>query len=1426
MKRNLLVTLFAILASISIISAQSRSGSELYSQMANGYSTWDYVYSFEGLYSQSYDTFGADDFEVPTGETWDIASVKSVMKSYDAVTTMNVVFYSDDNGAPGTELHRFDEVSTNIVTNMPEYGVYEIVTNLPSTVSLTEGIYWVSISAHATSDYWQWLYQTNTTTNLSQTHVINPGGSMWLPTVWTPNVNYSGYYNVTFALYAPPVPNDLAITDITSPVSGELTTTETVEVVITNVGSADQSNFDVQYQINNGIAVVETVTSTISPNQSYIHTFSTIEDMSAMGDYTIDATVLLVGDEDPSNDSYQTIVTNYGPIYELNATSTSETTCSGLFTDAGGLFNGFTVNDGGTITFYPETSGSRIELDFTEFDFGYNMHHFVIYDGPTNSGNILYTYVEEGAAYGVHNDPPVYLRARNGSGALTVELIPYAYMGEDPGWVANLGCMTPENIDFTVLGLQLGEGFLHYNMLTTVGTRIVNSGATNQSRTVNLIEDGVIVETVTSNMLIPGEIQDIIFNWTPQVIGFDISLKVEIENDPGSTNDDNSIEVFVDIYSQYALVESFEDEPLIPEYWTDKMGVLEKKSYGAFHGTYYLQSPYNAPNDTLITPLLDIQANDVLSYEAKGYNKDFEIVYSSSIDGPWTVLESYPSALNYSWAHFETDISSLAGNNYFLGFAFADNGTYSGQFAVDMVGGPDKKFFDRNLGVFDYEVNQFPAIGRETYYQVTIKNDGLTAVSGSDYVVNLMVNSDPDALVSIQGEDITSFGYATFNFIYTFPDDIPTELFYEIDYENDEDFSNNISEGTAIYVQPEGTYDYFLEGDYDNQYPYNNYPIANNSPYSLSELVYYPNEIQGTGDITGITFEYYAKSIVPYVPIKIWMGTTTDSIMTEWITADQLDLVYDGTLTFDASSWEEIYIPLDTAFNYDGLDNLLIMIDKDEAFITGNVYFRTKDMNINHRGLMSSSYTTDIDPVSPDPSLYIAKYDHIPAMRFLIHDDDALVFLTEPVTDAEKGVEYFYEVIANNYQGEPITISQGEFFPSWLSITQTMRGTAIGAVAGTPNVLGDFDVQILVDDGSHQATQTYTITVLPVIEFITTPMTYVIAGENYTYTCEVSYNGIDQITLDEGIHFPDWLTIIDNGDNTATISGSTNIGGHYQVDILATDGLVQTTQMFLLKVISAPVFITDPETLVAENQEYVYNAEITHSDPYPVFFEEGNEFPDWLTLVDNNDNTALIYGTTDQIGVHHVDLVANGMVNTIQSFDITVGAVPVFTSIPETVIELNVPYIYDITVSYNGTSPCEIIAGANMPLWLTLTDNGNNTATLSGTPISLEAYDVDIVAQGDYFEDNQSFTLDVMVGLDNPLVDQINIYPNPTDNYFYITNMNNTTIDIVDMVGKLMRREKVDSDNYKISVSDFEAGIYIIKSSKNNTILTKKIIIK
>ncbi|MBT8257977.1 MAG: proprotein convertase P-domain-containing protein [Bacteroidia bacterium] len=140
--------------------------------------------------------------------------------------------------------------------------------------------------------------------------------------------------------------DDIGVTEITSPVSGEGLGNETVTVTIENFGTQDQSGFDVQYAIDGGTPVVETVVATVLAGGTLSYSFTALANLSSVATYNIVATTLLGADSDNANDSTSTDVTN------VSCQSQSNTTSQPIGPDAGSFTNSvvtytddFVIND-------------------------------------------------------------------------------------------------------------------------------------------------------------------------------------------------------------------------------------------------------------------------------------------------------------------------------------------------------------------------------------------------------------------------------------------------------------------------------------------------------------------------------------------------------------------------------------------------------------------------------------------------------------------------------------------------------------------------------------------------------------------------------------------------------------------------------------------------------------------------------------------------------------------------------------------------------------------------------------------------------------------------------------------------------------------------------------------------------------------------
>ncbi len=151
----------------------------------------------------SYDCWGADDFEIPAGETWNIDAM-DVLGGYwngagPGTGFGNLKIYEDAPGMPGTEL--FDVPACVAVDD----GLGNLNITLSSVVTLTEGVYWVAwqyTCEFASGGQWGW--QPHTDQYGTEFYWINPGGGFGGSTDWISSYTqwpaFEGH-DLSFALY-------------------------------------------------------------------------------------------------------------------------------------------------------------------------------------------------------------------------------------------------------------------------------------------------------------------------------------------------------------------------------------------------------------------------------------------------------------------------------------------------------------------------------------------------------------------------------------------------------------------------------------------------------------------------------------------------------------------------------------------------------------------------------------------------------------------------------------------------------------------------------------------------------------------------------------------------------------------------------------------------------------------------------------------------------------------------------------------------------------------------------------------------------------------------------------------------------------------------------------------------------------------------
>ncbi len=103
-------------------------------------------------------------------------------------------------------------------------------------------------------------------------------------------------------------PNDIGVSEISQPMSGTgLGDAETVTVLISNFGTAQQSNFEASFDLD-GMLVTETVAGPLDEGEVLSYSFSETVDLSEIGAYSLAAYTALFGDANLNNDTVSTLI--------------------------------------------------------------------------------------------------------------------------------------------------------------------------------------------------------------------------------------------------------------------------------------------------------------------------------------------------------------------------------------------------------------------------------------------------------------------------------------------------------------------------------------------------------------------------------------------------------------------------------------------------------------------------------------------------------------------------------------------------------------------------------------------------------------------------------------------------------------------------------------------------------------------------------------------------------------------------------------------------------------------------------------------------------------------------------------------------------------------------------------------------------------
>ncbi len=302
------------------------------------------------------------------------------------------------------------------------------------------------------------------------------------------------------------------------------------------------------------------------------------------------------------------------------------------------------------------------------------------------------------------------------------------------------------------------------------------------------------------------------------------------------------------------------------------------------------------------------------------------------------------------------------------------------------------------------------------------------------------------------------------------------------------------------------------------------------------------------------------------------------------------------------------------------------------------------------------------------------------------------------------------------------TLTESGLLPSGVKFVAGKNGLATLSGKPAANSGGTYSFTITASNGLNSSTsQPFTLTVDQAPTITGVAGTIFSVGQPGSFTVKTAGFPVAAIT-ESGTTLPNWLSFTDNGNGTATLSGTPPTGSANATPISftidAANGTSPTvTQAFNLTVDEAPTITSGNAATFAVGKAGTFAVKATAGLPSKTTFSIANgKLPGGVTL---NPTTGVLSGKSaaGSGGIYNFDIVASSNANssTSQPFTLTVDQAPTITGVAGTIFSVGQPGSF--TVKTAGFPVAAITeSGTTLPNWLSFTDNGNGTATLSGTP--------------------------------------------------------------------------------------------------------------
>ncbi len=296
--------------------------------------------------------------------------------------------------------------------------------------------------------------------------------------------------------------------------------------------------------------------------------------------------------------------------------------------------------------------------------------------------------------------------------------------------------------------------------------------------------------------------------------------------------------------------------------------------------------------------------------------------------------------------------------------------------------------------------------------------------------------------------------------------------------------------------------------------------------------------------------------------------------------------------------------------------------------------------------------------------------------------------------------------------------------PSGVNFTDNGNGTA--SIAGTPGAgtTGSFPITITANNGvAPNASQSFTLNVVaaPVITSFTSAASTITAGTSTTLTGVFS-GGTGSVNNSVGA--------VTSG-TAATVSPAVTTTYTLTVTNAATTP-VSVTATAMVTVVAAPVItsFTGPATILSGNSTTIT----------PIFSNGTGSISPTVGAVISGTGYSVSPTTTTTYTLTVTNSVGSKLTSTVL---ITVQAPPQITSANNATFTVGVNGTFTVTTSGSPIPSLSITSGS-LPSPINFVDNGDGTATISGTPTGASVSPITITASNGIGSNaTQSFTLSV-----------------------------------------------------------------------------------